>query len=413
MLNEMLVIKIFLSCVFFLVIYYFNINRSHYNIFEYKNKMTFNNEFKYEQSTLSKFDIIGSYFVNLFYNEFYSKANTLKLNGSYDNLTDAYKSILGSYLDFIKKSEYFKQIIKGIHAYCISTTKYTTMSHKECIDFMVQEFIPQKLWNSIRENQKNKLFHESINNSINIFTTEIISNHLVMIIDNHSHHENIIILQDLFLKIILLEKDKIYSKFLNPNSNNTISIELFKTKLLELINEKKDLNLLNEKLHKNVNVLNQLAEKNNTIIIELQSKNKSYISAINELKKHIGELTLKNNDLQALLTKYKNATNNTTSPIMKEQVENTKKETTKDTKTDFKLKKNKTDIYSILLKDSSGSDNDNSNSSSDNDQHKYKIKNTKTKKEKRINNAIVKKDDNIEESNSNHELEFDNNNDYY
>lgn len=395
---------------FLLVIYYFNINRSHYNIFEYKNKMTFNNEFKYEQSTLSKFDIIGSYFVNLFYNEFYSKANTLKLNGSYDNLTDAYKSILGSYLDFIKKSEYFKQIIKGIHAYCISTTKYTTMSHKECIDFMVQEFIPQKLWNSIRENQKNKLFHESINNSINIFTTEIISNHLVMIIDNHSHHENIIILQDLFLKIILLEKDKIYSKFLNPNNNNTISIELFKTKLLELINEKKDLTLLNDKLHKNVNVLNQLAEKNNTIIIELQSKNKSYISSINELKKYIEELTLKNNELQFLLNKQKNDINNSKT-ILSNPVENIKKETN----IENKIKKKKTDVYSILLRDSSDSDNDNNTSDSSNNskQNKYKIKNPKIKKDKVISDAIIKKDNGVYETNSNHDLEFDKNDEYY
>jgi hypothetical protein len=52
---------------------------------------------KYTQSTLSKFDIIGSYFVNLFYNEFYSKAKVLKLNGSFINLTEAYKNILGSY----------------------------------------------------------------------------------------------------------------------------------------------------------------------------------------------------------------------------------------------------------------------------------------------------------------------------
>lgn len=395
---------------FLLVIYYFNINRSHYNIFEYKNKMTFNNEFKYEQSTLSKFDIIGSYFVNLFYNEFYSKANTLKLNGSYDNLTDAYKSILGSYLDFIKKSEYFKQIIKGIHAYCISTTKYTTMSHKECIDFMVQEFIPQKLWNSTRENQKNKLFHESINNSINIFTTEIISNHLVMIIDNHSHHENIIILQDLFLKIILLEKDKIYSKFLNPNNNNTISIELFKTKLLELINEKKDLTLLNDKLHKNVNVLNQLAEKNNTIIIELQSKNKSYISSINELKKYIEELTLKNNELQFLLNKQKNDINNSKT-ILSNPVENIKKETN----IENKIKKKKTDVYSILLRDSSDSDNDNNTSDSSNNskQNKYKIKNPKIKKDKVISDAIIKKDNGVYETNSNHDLEFDKNDEYY
>ena len=70
--------------------------------------MLSNYDFKYTQSTLSKFDIIGSYFVNLYYNEFYTKANTLRINGTYENVTDAYKNILSSYLDYIKKPEFFK-----------------------------------------------------------------------------------------------------------------------------------------------------------------------------------------------------------------------------------------------------------------------------------------------------------------
>ena len=239
---------------------------------------------KYTQSTLSKFDIIGSYFVNLFYNEFYSKSKVLKSNGSSENLTEAYKSILGSYLEFIKKPEFFRQIVKGIHAYCISTTKYTTMTHKECIDFMVHEFIPEKLWDSIRENQKNKLFHESIGNCITIFVENIINNRIHIIIDNHEQPENIIILQDLFLSIILLEKDKIYSKFLNPNNNNTISIDLFKEKLMTLVNEKKELISENNNIKKNYNIIKQLNEKNTNVIIELQKIHKLNIKEINSLK---------------------------------------------------------------------------------------------------------------------------------
>jgi len=267
------------------------------------NNMINSQEFKYEQSTLSKFDIIGSYFVNLYYNEFYTKANTLRINGTYNNITDAYRNILSSYLDVIKKPEFFKQIVKGIHAYCISTTKYTTMSHKECIDFMISEFIPQKLWGSIRENQKNKLFHESINNSITIFTADIITNHLIMIIDNHSHPENITILQDLFLKIILLEKDKVYSKFLNPDNNNMISTELFKTKLMELVNEKKETNLENIKLKKIIEQLKNLMEKNSNIILELQKKNKTLLE--DKVKNDI-QLKELLNDNSNLIKKNKN-----------------------------------------------------------------------------------------------------------
>lgn len=241
---------------------------------------------KYTKSTLSKFDIIGSYFVNLFYNEFYSKSKALKLNGAFVNLTEAYKNILGSYLDFIKKPEFFKQIVKGIHAYCISTTKYTTMTHNECIDFMVHEFIPEKLWDSIRVHQKNKLFHESIGNCISIFIENIINNGIHIIIDNHDQPENILILQDLFLSIILLEKDKIYSKFLNPNSNqnNTISIELFKEKLMVLVNEKKDLIVENKSLKQKYSAIKQLNDKNTNFIIELQKIHKINIKEINKLK---------------------------------------------------------------------------------------------------------------------------------
>lgn len=358
---------------------------------------------KYTQSTLSKFDIIGSYFVNLFYNEFYSKSKVLKLNGSFINLTEAYKNILGSYLDFIKKPEFFKQIVKGIHAYCISTTKYTTMTHKECIDFMVHEFIPEKLWNSIRENQKNKLFHESIGNCITIFIENIINNRIHIIIDNHDQPENIIILQDLFLSIILLEKDKIYSKFLNPNSNNTVSIELFKDKLMTLVNEKKDLILENNTLKKNYNILKQLNEKNTNVVIELQKIHKLNIKEINKIKQE-------NAYIKTLLSKEG------------------KQEVKYDEITYNKKDSNRNESMSNRLETLSNSSSSNSEDSEDEPSKNTISKNLLNIKQKSIVQKKNKSDDmdddddmnsllcnnnDIEQKSDNKELVFDDNNDDY
>lgn len=257
---------------------------------------------KYSQSTLSKFDIIGSYFVNLYYNEFYIKSKNLKTQGTYNNITDAYKNILSSYVEFSQHPDFFKQIVKGIHTYCISTTRYTTMSHKECIDFMVSEFVPTNLWSSLRETQKNKLFHESLINCIKIFTEKIITNHLHIVIDNHNQPENITILQDLFLTIILLEKDTIFSKFINPNKN--INLEVFREKLQDLLNEKKKLIDNNKILIEKIKTFDQLNQKNSNIIIELQKNNKLLINQLENIKNENSELRNNINILNTQILQY-------------------------------------------------------------------------------------------------------------
>lgn len=262
----------------------------------------FNN--KYSQSTLSKFDIIGSYFVNLYYNEFYIKAKNLKMQGNSNNLTEAYKNVLSSYVEFSNHQDFFKQIVKGIHTYCISTTRYTTMSHKECIDFMISEFVPTNLWSSLRETQKNKLFHESLINCIKIFTEKIICNHLHVIIDNHDQNENITILQDLFLNIILLEKDTIFSKFINPKTNN--NLELFRDKLQNLLNEKKKMLNDNKQLHEKLKIYDELNKKNANIILELQKNNKYILKEFELNKKENKMLYQQNKDLINKIKSFSN-----------------------------------------------------------------------------------------------------------
>lgn len=397
--------------------------------------MLSNDEFKYSQATLSKFDIIGSYFVNLYYNDFYSKAHSLKLNGQLDNTTDAYKHILSTYLDFIKNPDGFKKIIKGIHGFVVLTTKYTTMTHKECIDFIVSEFIPQKLWNSIRDAQKNKLLHDTLNDCIATFTVDIITNYLVMIIDNHAHEENITILQDLFLRIILLEKDKIYAKFLNPDNNNMISIDLFKSKLKDILNDKKELIVVNEQYKKQIEILKQLNEKNSNVIVELQKQHKLNITRIVDIKNQLIESINKNKQLEIVIHTLKQAP-----PVEKEiptiqktiikkieppVVEIQKKisstipvdsiKLNKKVQNQKKTKKEPKSDYAKLL-DSDSEYRSSSSSDSDNDTQNILLSDIQISKDTKKNTTIDisnKQNEKDKKETLSNNLEFDDNNDYY
>ena len=184
---------------------------------------------KYGNNTITRFDIVGSFFVNLFYNEFYKKANSLKEHKIDKSTTHIYIDLLSSYSDFTERDEFFKQAVNGIHAYIISNTNQIDMTHKECIDFIVKEFIPENIFNNLRDNQKAKIFHDTIKITVREFISKIISRYIKLVIDHRNNPESSLVLQNEFLDIICIEKDKVYAKFIAPRSDrNTIPVELHK-----------------------------------------------------------------------------------------------------------------------------------------------------------------------------------------
>lgn len=227
---------------------------------------------KYGNNTITRFDIVGSFFVNLFYNEFYKKSNSLKQQTLDKSTTDIYKELLVAYSDFTSREEFFKQAIKGIHAYVISNTNQIDMTHKECIDFIVKEFVPEKIFVSLRDIQKSKIFHDTISNVVKQFISKILSKYIKAVVDYRSAQETSIILQNEFLDIICIEKDKVYGKFLAPKCTNNIPVEAYKEKLKKFIDivSKKDAEL--EKQQKIINSMKHIHEKSSEIIKKLQFK---------------------------------------------------------------------------------------------------------------------------------------------
>lgn len=227
---------------------------------------------KYGNNTITRFDIVGSFFVNLFYNEFFKKANSIKQQSLDKSTTEIFKELVVAYSEFTHREEFFKQAVKGIHAYIISNTNQIDMTHKECIDFIVKEFIPQNIFESLRENQKAKIFHDAIANVVRQFISTIVSKYIKMVIDYRGSPESSTVLQNEFLDIICLEKDKVYGRFISPKSANMIPAEVYKKKMnavVEVINMKeKEL----KKKDKIIEALKKVNDKSAFIIKSLQEK---------------------------------------------------------------------------------------------------------------------------------------------
>jgi hypothetical protein len=223
---------------------------------------------KHGSGTITRFDIVGSFFANLFYNELFKKANSLKQQHIDKSTTDIYKELLTAYSEFTERDEFFKQSVRGIHAYIISNTNQIDMTHKECIDFIVKELVPCRIYNSLRDAHKSKLFHETMSTTVKQFISCIIMKYLRMIIDQRGNTENATVLQNEFLDIICTEKDRVYSKFISKSSS-TINVEIHKQK---------------------VRSLEQEIKKKDTLIAQLTTVNTKAAGVIKQLQKKVIEM---------------------------------------------------------------------------------------------------------------------------
>jgi hypothetical protein len=174
------------------------------------------------------------------------------------------------------------------------------MTYKECIDFIISEFIPTHLFGNVKESKKYSILNNILIDCLKIFTEKILQKHIIPIIDNHAQEANISILQNLFLDIILLEKDKMYARFVNPEKrNHMIPTELYNTiqaQLKKLSESNKKLVVDNINLKKDLENMAKLAES------ETERLKNLGLEVIEQNK----QLTNEKNTLLEKLYKYEN-----------------------------------------------------------------------------------------------------------
>ncbi len=226
-------------------------------------------ESKVDKQVLSLLDIIGSAIVDNFYNHLYDKAIALKEKTN-KSITECYRVVVISYIKDHQSPQFFKKLIESIQFYTKITLMYDNISYVECISMYSKLFIPDQYFQSMTENQKNNIIFMVLKSSIDIFTQNILSSYINLIIDEHNS-DNAVFLQNLFLEILLEQRSQSYDKFIK--TEQAIS------------------------KHKSIKVNTKKNKFKDQVMVKITNKYKKCIDEYNEMKLKYTDIKSKYNSL--------------------------------------------------------------------------------------------------------------------
>lgn len=256
-----------------------------------------------DKKTTVIFDIVGSFFVDTFYNGLYLKAvSSAKLN-HVASVTDGYKNNIVMYIQGIKQKKLYVTVIKQLHEYYQAHVG-RTVDFASFEDEILAKFIPSDYYNDFSNGQKDQVFNKIIVESIEHFGASILQSRMFQdIIDKHADPKNITALQDMILNNFVIQRSDFYDKFVSKitekttaNVNRDIDIKYQKERKLRVDAEAdrdKAISLLKAAIAK----FNQVtAEK-----LENESKVGKMLAEYNNMSQLLAAATEKNKQLEAQL----------------------------------------------------------------------------------------------------------------
>lgn len=249
----------------------------------------------YSDKTISVYEIIGSYIVDVFYNHLYANAKQTHMlkhkSDSTRSLTDEYKTCLLIYYNGITTDKkYYEQAVKGMLEHYRTFTKFTTISMRDFISEVVKQFVPEEHFAILTQAQTQFFLNKLIKSIVEKFIGRVSQIGMMMlIIDDHANVENPRVLIDAIVDIMIIEREELFNELISDNSGqngtctNTdhVSIEVVKkiTQDRDAIwNELQNILATKCKLESDL-------KKAKAIVEILHSKNQAYEKAIEAIKK--------------------------------------------------------------------------------------------------------------------------------
>ncbi len=222
------------------------------------------NRENYDPKVLSTFDIISSFFVDVFYNSLYLKARDRVREGKHQSLTDAYKTNIINYLYGIKQQQLYMQVVLSLHEYYQKVTVYSTIIFSDFENKLLCQFIPPEYYRDFTEKDKDANLCAIITHAVQEFGEIVLSSeYLRMIIDDHRNQLNITRLQDSIVEILIKKREEYYVQFakkINQRSDK-VSSEVLKKLKDELMKETRKRCTAEQKQEKAVGIIKQLVQK--------------------------------------------------------------------------------------------------------------------------------------------------------
>lgn len=180
------------------------------------------------------FSFMSAYFVDAFYNHFYSQAKQLKNNNKFTTITDAYKNVVFIYKTSMeKKVEYIKQTLTSMHEDYIVRSHQDTITFTAWLDIVFQNFIPQQLIETINTNQKTAIISSVIKEIINKLAVKMVTSQYLHLIIDERTPESAAFLANEAMEIIIFVREDTFQKFINPKGDKSAGVSLEVAKKLK------------------------------------------------------------------------------------------------------------------------------------------------------------------------------------
>lgn len=170
----------------------------------------------YDQKLISILEILSAHFVDIYYNHVYNSAQMQQPpEGS---LTDEYVRQIRAYILGIKSDKYnYQNVVKLLHAYFQTMTRFKTLTFTDFVERIVQNFIPPEYYDLYKTEEKDEILGSIVTDLISelgVFVTTPAM--LRRVIDQHNqmYKVSIRILQDRGIWILLNKREEIRNRFL-------------------------------------------------------------------------------------------------------------------------------------------------------------------------------------------------------
>lgn len=228
----------------------------------------------YSSTTISVFQIVGAYFVDVYYNHLYTEAIKFKTDGKVASVTEGYRHATFAFLTALDnkakgyKPEHYNKLIQGINEYFVFWTTYSSLTLSECIDKIVREFIPADYFASLNKEQKRNILRSVLIESIREFTKIVIGEFLGAIIDNHDEPANVEALKEKMVDTFIMQRETMFHKFLDCRAGGRPDekvdkkfVDKLRTEVIRLNQQNQELITANKNLNEQLETVKASAEE--------------------------------------------------------------------------------------------------------------------------------------------------------
>lgn len=197
---------------------------------------------------ISILEVLGSYFVDVYYNHVYNSAQTRLKAGA--SLTDEYVRHVQSYIIGVKNDEScYREVVQNLHKYFRQTTRYTTLSFADFVERIVRQFIPAEYYDLLKAPEKDESLGSILADLASALGAHVTSPDMLRrIIDGHDDQPRVTIrmVQDQAVIILLAKRGEIHNSFLRRigQAKETVSMDVvddMKRAIRKLVKEKAEL----------------------------------------------------------------------------------------------------------------------------------------------------------------------------